>query len=210
MDKYRNFSELKRHEIEGIDYHIQVRKGSSGIAIIAPHGGGIEPGTVDIADQVAGKKHSFYCFKGTKKTGNADLHITSDKFDEPLALRIAEEADCVLTIHGCSGTEEVIFIGGKDIELKECLLDAMTQAGFTVRPTPRPGLEGEKPENICNRGRFGRGCQIELSEGLRMKMFDNLGCNLERRKKEAFFNFVAALRKALGSCLDAMNPVHQV
>ena len=48
MDKYRNFQELKRHEKEGTDYEICARKGSSGIAVMAPHGGGIEPGTMDM------------------------------------------------------------------------------------------------------------------------------------------------------------------
>ncbi len=62
------------------------RSGSSGILVMAPHGGGIEPGTGDIADGVAGQHHSFYCFKGIKKQGNRALHITSNRFDEPLAM----------------------------------------------------------------------------------------------------------------------------
>jgi phage replication-related protein YjqB (UPF0714/DUF867 family) len=51
-----------RHEKEGRDYEVHQRKGASGIAVIAPHGGGIEPGTMDIADSVAGEEHTFCCF----------------------------------------------------------------------------------------------------------------------------------------------------
>lgn len=67
MDKYANYDDLKQHEKEGEDYVILSREGYSGIAVIAPHGGGIEPGTVDIADGIAGGRHSFYAFKGIKK-----------------------------------------------------------------------------------------------------------------------------------------------
>jgi phage replication-related protein YjqB (UPF0714/DUF867 family) len=199
MDKYKNFNELRQHEKEGADYDIQMRKGISGIAVIAPHGGGIEPGTVDIADSVAGGEHGFYCFKGIKKGGNSDLHISSDKFDEPNGRRIAEEADFVLAIHGCSGTEEVIFIGGNDIEFRKRLSYALVQAGFIVKGEPRSGLEGTKPTNICNRGRTGRGGQIELSQGLREKMFEHLADGAGRRKRKEFFDFVAVLRKVLKS-----------
>ncbi len=197
MDKYRNFDELKQHERKGIDYEIQMRKGASGIAIIAPHGGGIEPGTFDIADSVAGCEHAFYCFKGIKKTGNADLHITSDKFDEPNGIRIAEEADFVLAIHGCSGATEVIFVGGNDPERRKRFSDAIAQAGFIAKDKPRSGLEGQKPSNICNRGKTGQGCQLELSEGLREKMFEDLRNEAGRGKSSVFFDLVAALRKAL-------------
>ncbi len=67
MDKYANYDDLKQHEREGEDYVILSREGISRIAVIAPHGGGIEPGTVDIADGTTGSKHSFYAFKGIKR-----------------------------------------------------------------------------------------------------------------------------------------------
>ncbi len=207
MDKYRNFNELKKHEKEGVDYAIQMRNGMSGIAVIAPHGGGIEPGTVDVADSVAGEEHCFYCFKGIKKTGNAALHITSDKFDEPNGVRIAETADVVLAIHGCSGTGEVIFVGGNDFELRKILSDSVAQSGFVTENNPRPGLKGTKPANICNRGRTCRGGQIELSKGLREKMFGGPASHVGRRKTQEFFDVVAALRKALDSYLAAVTPM---
>ena len=82
---------------------------------MAPHGGGIEPGTGDIADAVAGQHHSFYCFKGIKKQGNRVLHITSNRFDEPLAMTMVTNANWVLTIHGCRDVEPVVWVGGRDL-----------------------------------------------------------------------------------------------
>jgi phage replication-related protein YjqB (UPF0714/DUF867 family) len=62
---------------------------------MAPHGGGIEPGTIDIADNLAGCDYTFYAFKGLKKGGNNILHINNNTFDEPIALRVAQNADII-------------------------------------------------------------------------------------------------------------------
>jgi phage replication-related protein YjqB (UPF0714/DUF867 family) len=56
---YHSFSELSRRETAGLDYHIIKRVGGSGITVMSIHGGGIEPGTTEFADAVAGKMHSF-------------------------------------------------------------------------------------------------------------------------------------------------------
>jgi phage replication-related protein YjqB (UPF0714/DUF867 family) len=202
MDRYRNFQELKRHETEGTDYEICIRKGPSGIAVIAPHGGGIEPGTVDISDSVAGNEHTFYGFKGMKASGNAKLHITSDKFDEPKGIRIAEEAEFVLAIHGCIGDKDIIFVGGNDAHFRKILLNSITLAGFTAKESDQPDLKGIKPANICNRGRSGKGGQVEISGSLREKMFDNLSHGTEKEKSKVFNEVVAALRTALEKYLE--------
>jgi len=70
MDKYANFIELEQNEREGEDYTILLRKSNSNFAIIAPHGGGIELGTIDLADAVASNDHAFYAFKGIKENGS--------------------------------------------------------------------------------------------------------------------------------------------
>ena len=76
-DKYPDFETLSQHEISGVDYRILVRRATTGFSIVAIHGGGIEPGTSELADAVAGLEFSFYAFEGLKGSGNADLHITS-------------------------------------------------------------------------------------------------------------------------------------
>lgn len=68
IDAYKNFAELEQTEKEDEDYTIFYREVDSEIAVIAVHGGGIEPGTIDIADALAGCDYTFYAFKGLKKT----------------------------------------------------------------------------------------------------------------------------------------------
>ncbi len=197
MDKYKNYYDLKQHEREGKDYVILLRENTSRIAVIAPHGGGIEPGTVDIADGVAGSEHSFYAFKGIKKKGNAVLHITSNKFDEPKVVRIAENTDVVVSIHGYHGKYEMVFIGGKNHDLKEKIKYMLNKAGFHAEISTKPGLRGQHPENICNRCRSCEGVQLEISRGLREKMFDNLNRRSWRKKTSLYYIFVYTLREAL-------------
>ncbi|SPD71862.1 conserved hypothetical protein [uncultured Desulfobacterium sp.] len=200
MGRYKNFSELRTHEEEGMDYEIYVRKGLSGIAVMAPHGGGIEPGTTDIADSVAGNEHTFYCFKGIKPSGNSSLHITSSAFDEPKGIIVAEEADFVITIHGCSGKNDSIYIGGNDQNSIKRLSHELALAGFAVMDKPRPGLEGTKKTNLCNRGRTGRGVQIEISSGLRSKMLKQIDNDILNHNK-SFIVFIDILKHFLKNTL---------
>ena len=197
MDKYANFKALEQCETEGIDYEIQTRKGISGIAVITPHGGGIEPGTAEITDAIAGNEHAFYAFKGNKASGNMDLHITSTKFDEPRAVRMVKTADTVLTIHGCREAEEIAYLGGLNHDLMERIKKNLAQAGFRTAKSPVEKLQGTNPGNICNRSRTGRGVQLEISRGLRKKMFGRQPRSDTVKTTEVFNEFVSAVRNAI-------------
>jgi phage replication-related protein YjqB (UPF0714/DUF867 family) len=195
---YSSFGELSRHETEGIDYVILTREGPSSTAIIAPHGGGIEPGAADIADAVAADQHAFAAFKGIRKAGNAALHIRSDRFDEPTAVKTAEQARVVVTIHGCQGEEERVYVGGLNADLKRKIIDALKRAGFHAEESQKPGLGGKSRQNICNRCRTGQGVQIEITRGLRARMFEGLAKRSIRKKTETFYRFTRVLRDAIG------------
>lgn len=197
MEPYPDFAQLRRHEREGIDYIILHRAGSSGLLVMAPHGGGIEPGTCAIADAVAGRRHAFYCFKGIKPRGNSVLHITSDRFDEPLAGGMLRQAQWVLAIHGCRDEEPVVAIGGLDERRGTAVITALERAGIPARPSKRPGLGGRQPENVCNRGRSAAGVQLEISRGLRMRLFSDLDRRALRTRVPRFQHFVAALKECL-------------
>ncbi len=197
MDTYASYKELTQHETEGVDYVVLARKGTSPVAVIAPHGGGIEPGTADIADAVAADRHAFSAFKGIKKTGNAVLHIKSDRFDEPIAVRTAEQARMVVTIHGCRGQEDRVYVGGRNEDVKIRLIHALNQAGFHAEESLKPGLRGKSRRNICNRCLTGQGVQIEISKGLRTKMFERLFKRSIRKKTESFYSFVRVIRRVL-------------
>lgn len=208
MDRYASFAELTREECEGRDFVILVKTAPSAVVVMAPHGGGIEPGTVDLAHAVAGADYGFYAFQGIKPSGNAVLHITSDRFDEPRARRMARNADWVLTIHGCRGTASRVWVGGRDARRRGAFVAALQAAGFHAEESLRPGLRGINPNNICNRGRTGRGVQLELSEGLRREMFAPLRHRGHRNRARTltFHRFVAALRKTLAALEEAPRP----
>ena len=196
MDRYLSFEELKQGEPPD-SYIIHSQEGSSGVAILAPHGGGIEPGTLEIALGIAGTDHTFYAFEGQKPINNHDLHITSTNFNEPISKAIIEQAERVLVIHGCAGTREVVYLGGLDNELKEHLGIQLAIAGFQAEEPSSSELRGENPNNICNRGKNARGIQLEISTGLRTLMFEDLSRRGRKLTTPAFDLFVSSIRKAI-------------
>jgi phage replication-related protein YjqB (UPF0714/DUF867 family) len=142
----------------------------SRIAIIAPHAGGIERGTTRIARQLAGDEHSLYLFEGLKPSGNFDaLHITSCRFDEPSCIDLICRTDIVITVHGCVGLDERVYIGGLHDALKQRIAAAL-QAIDVDAPVNGHSFPATDPENICNRGRLGAGVQLEFSVGIRRRM----------------------------------------
>jgi phage replication-related protein YjqB (UPF0714/DUF867 family) len=204
-DKYPDFDTLSRNEVSGVDYGIHVRRARDGFAIVAPHGGGIEPGTSELADAVAAEEFSLYAFEGLKRSGNADLHITSTRFDEPMCLALLAPAAVVVTLHGedSDAPGEGVFLGGLDDDLGPIIGTALQAAGFAVSRHPDPRLQGREPENLCNRGTSGKGVQLELSRAVRREMFASLSREGRRCTTARFHDFVEAVRDVLTS---APNP----
>ena len=196
MDRYASFEELRQNEHED-HFQILCYEGTSGVAVMAPHGGGIEPGTTEIAKGVAGTEHTFYAFEGLKPSGNRDLHITSTNFDEPIGLKIARKAQRVVAIHGCSNKEKIVHIGGLDNDLKNKVAAGLSAAGFQVRESLESALQGTSPHNICNRSKNRCGVQIEVSSGLRHLMFESLSRKGRTRTKPTYRRFVSTLRRAI-------------
>jgi phage replication-related protein YjqB (UPF0714/DUF867 family) len=198
-DKYPDFDALSRNEQSGVDFRILVRQAGVGFVIVAPHGGGIEPGTSEIADDIAGEEFSFYAFEGLKSAGNADLHITSTRFDESMCLTLIGRSQVVITIHG-EHTEvdgEGVFVGGLDTRLGARLGTALKARGFSVRRHPDPRLQGLEPKNVCNRGKSGKGVQFELSRSVRKEMFSSLSKTGRKHPTAKFHAFVDAIRAVL-------------
>lgn len=200
LSKYTTYEELERHQKEGIDYRVHIRERNSGMAIIAPHGGGIEPGSMEIAREVAGLEHTFYGFEGIKATDNSDLHLTSKEFDEPRLASLVSKEEIVITVHGCEDEEEVVYVGGLHKALKQKVHTLLSHAGFRVRVSSNPRIGGRSPRNICNRGRAGAGVQLEISKGLRKQMFHDLKtCEGNNLKTNVFHRFVSALRNTIAA-----------
>ncbi len=190
------FLELSGGWREGKDYRIRLRPLPSLTAILAPHGGGIEPGTSEVADALAGDDFSLYCFEGLRAEGNWDLHIPSLHFDEKRCLELVKRSSQVVAVHGCCGEGVAIFVGGLDQALKTGAIAALLRAGFDAREdtTHHSGLDAH---TLCNRTLTGRGLQLEISLGLRRAMFAGLKQEERQRTKREFHLFVGAVRQAL-------------
>jgi phage replication-related protein YjqB (UPF0714/DUF867 family) len=195
-DRYRGFAELARHAREGRDYRRVVEGRGDQVAIVAPHGGGIEPGTSEIARAVAGREFGLYCFEGLRPEGNDELHIASHRFDEPTAVRLVGRARVVVAVHGCAGAHEAVYVGGLDRHLRERLIAVLRQAGFEAERATGD-LAGCYASNICNRGRSGRGVQLEITEGLRLVMFKGLTWHERQITTPVFDAFVDTARDVL-------------
>jgi phage replication-related protein YjqB (UPF0714/DUF867 family) len=168
------YADLARRHRRGIDYEVIVqRRAASSVAVVAPHGGGIERATSAIARALAGDDHNLYLFEGRLAERNFEtLHLTSHRFDEPDCLALVAQCEHVLTVHGCNARGELaepdpgVLLGGLDVALKARLAAALGAAGVPVL-TGAHRFPARHPDNICNRGRRRVGVQLELTGRLR-------------------------------------------
>jgi phage replication-related protein YjqB (UPF0714/DUF867 family) len=195
-DRYRSYAELARTEREGDDYRLVLQPRLSPVMVIAPHGGGIEPGTSELAQALAGEHRSLYCFEGLRTTGSARLHITSTRFDEPGCLQMLQQAHTAVALHGCDDVLPVVYVGGLHEPAAAHLCQQLVQAGFPAcrDTTHHAGID---PTNLCNRGQSGKGVQLEISRGLRQQFFAGLTRPQRQRVTPMFESFIATLSRAL-------------
>ncbi len=167
-NSYNGYADLCRQQVPRKDFEINISsRPESSVAILAPHGGAIERGTSQIAAAIAGEQFNLYLFEGMKPSQNYEtLHLTSHYFDEPSCLELISACSIVVTIHGCNGKEENIFLGGRNINLKTDLAIEFRKRNIAVQ-TKGHRYTGNHLDNICNRGLTRQGVQIELTDPLR-------------------------------------------
>ncbi len=171
-DKYRYFNELQNGEIEGIDYRICVKeRKESPVAIIAPHGGWIEPGTSEIAAAIAKNIHSLYFFEGLRNRPHRDLHIKSENFEEPKCLGLIKRCEIVVAVHGlkdkhCAKDVDV-YVGGRDNDLRNTICKGINDAGFQSEVVTTGRYAAVLSDNVCNKGKRSKGVQLEIAKRLR-------------------------------------------
>lgn len=166
-DTYANFAELCANEVYGLGYKIESKDNKSTVAIIAIHGGYIEAGTTQLARATSDLgSYNYYSFMGILKSGNTRLHITSTNFDENIARDLVAKSNLTISLHGCSGTDKVTYLGGLDTALGKQIEIALTSAGFIVKPSTSE-LNGTSLKNIVNNNLTGKGVQLEMTKGLR-------------------------------------------
>ena len=194
-DWYGNFVELSACEREGTDFLVTVKERDSGVLVMAPHGGHIEPGTSKIASFIAGSDFSTYHFDGLR-TGrkHCELHITSNKFDEPRALCVVAKSSVVLAVHGRADTQngvpdkDTVWVGGLDERLGSMIVRKLIDGGFKAAVVKSGPLAGQDRDNICNRGKKSRGVQLELPRDLRNRLLN---------KDEHMTKFAGLVRAAI-------------
>ncbi|MGA8944251.1 MAG: poly-gamma-glutamate hydrolase family protein [Thermoactinomyces sp.] len=201
MDRYQNIRQLAASEKIGEDYSISLYFARPEIAILAIHGGGIEPGTSELARAIAEPDWSFYDFRGERRKDNHRLHITSVHFDEPHALAMVANAMYVIAIHGAKGTGKAVYLGGRDRTLLGKVEAALSRSSFQVKASPNH-LQGTDPGNIINRGARKQGLQIELTAGLRARFFKGMNRAGRKHPTPLFNRFVQSVRAGISSMLE--------
>lgn len=195
-DRYCSFVDLQANTQSGVDYRIIIQERSSLLAVLAPHGGGIEPGTSEIARALAGERFSLYLFEGLRPEDGHALHITSTRFDEPGCLDLLMRIDTALTVHGCLGDVPLVYVGGRNLGMRYKILVALQGAGFQAEDD-NSHHPGNDPRNLCNLGRSGQGIQLELTDGLRRLMFAGLHRKGRQQVTPTFTALIQALQDAL-------------
>lgn len=178
---------LDRGYVPGRDFRIAFGDGDiARCLLIAPHGGGIEPGTSEVLRAVRDAGGwAWYEFAGFLRKGNKDaLHITSALFDEPTLLALLPRTNFVLTLHGAAETsDKVVYVGGNWDSGRATIIATINAAtaahGIQALEAPAH-LRGGEPTNLTNRGKFGHGIQLEFSRGARNLLFPP-DCSREAR-----------------------------
>ena len=236
MDKYGSMTDLyadpdnvegatygkrwKRHEWSQVLEEQGTDNPEIQTIVMAIHGGGIEPGTSEIALAAAGYHpatlnpstdgqgvHDFWLFEGLLPRGNDDLHVTASNYNEPIATELVQNAGRCLSLHGCTDTQAklsatypmgIIQIGGLDFAFQDLVLAELTAAGIRAEITTNPDLLGEDPQNIGNRTQAGGCVQLEMGTSYRASLFET---NTRPRRKHTtnaqFWLLVGALRRAM-------------
>jgi len=199
MDRFSHFADLEKQFTEGVHFRRTARDRGGTVLVLAPHGGGIERGTSELARSIAGGNLSLYLFEGLMPTARQSqaLHIASTRFDEPRCLKLIGRFEKALAIHGCRGREPKIYVGGKDNDLKDVLIAELGARGHPIQ-LGTGGLAGIFSTNICNRTCSGKGVQLELSNGLRRILFDDWRTRKSRKTTTNLFErLVSDIRDVL-------------
>jgi len=187
--------------------------------ILAPHGGGIEPGTSELCLAVAGYHpaslpqipaagvtYDYWMFEGLRDSGNPELHVTSTGCDDGVAVSLCAGSLNALALHGflprppgMSSGDQVVLAGGANTILADYLLEGLRRAGFDAREAGQHGeLNGDATCNIVNRTLLGIGAQLELSKPLREAMFtEHTRSQRKHTTTQLFWTFVTVCRDAL-------------
>ena len=93
--------------------------------------------------------------------------------------------------------DQVVHVGGLDLDLRQRIKDKLNDAGFTATGSASSHFAGLDLANICNLCGRGMGVQLEISRGLRSQMFLDLTPQGRKHPSKIFYRFVQAVRDAI-------------
>ena len=219
MAEPRSYAEiLQRGFVLGRDFRIAF--GDSKIELcllIAPHGGGIEPGSSEIMRAVVETGGwAWYELAGFLRKGNREaLHIPSADFDEPTLRSMLPQAGFVVAFHGASESgEPIVYIGGKwklgrqtvTASINEAFREHGIRAADAIGCGVVAHLWGLDNSNITNLGKRAEGIQLEFSRGARNLLFPPDSSREARGSRSGKLrplaaSINAAIKKLCGSAL---------
>ena len=201
-DKYKSMTELMSIVPAGTQWEIVTKNLYSDTLVTAIHGGGIEIGTSQLAEEVATESNKdYFSFLGKKSSNNSELHVTSTNYDEPTLFSMLRRSLYSVAIHGASGDDKVIYLGGADTTNKAIMKSELINAGFETQDAP-DNLAGLEPNNISNQTKR-KGCvQLELTTALRKSFFLNDDWSKANRSNRdnwtpTLFNLTTAITTAI-------------
>lgn len=168
-----------------------------GTVICAGHGGAVEPGTAELAIELAAAAENAVCWATLGHEGNGSaferFHPPSTAIDPgeyPLLGEIADRGfEHVLSIHGLAD-DDVIVGGGTDGETRQQVADRLDEAlSVPVIVASEGQYSGTHPENFVNwLAASGGGLQLELGPTARSDEAPELQSVLETVLAEEFSN----------------------
>lgn len=221
----------KRHP--AFDDELAARSDFGRTAVLAVHGGGIEPGTSELCLAAAGyhpaslavtpaggPTFDYWMFEGLRSNNNDDLHVTATHCDDWIAASLCAGARNVVSLHGTStqaaglpNNTELVLVGGRNAALRSALVTAFQNPdpGMVAIPATdaanHPTLSGTDPTNIANRTLTGTGAQLEITTPVRNQMFtENTRARRKHTTTTVFWSFVAAVRKAVAQ-IESGQPI---
>ena len=145
------------------------------LGLMAIHGGGIEPGTEEIARYVAYHSGaSLYIYAGRRSGGNLSLHRPSHdgRIEErALVVQFLKHVNTAISIHGHGRRQNRAYVGGLHQNMVQSFVElarpALSQYEWISDPKIIPsGLSGQSPSNVVNLPPA-KGMQLELPLKLR-------------------------------------------
>ncbi|MDO2944806.1 poly-gamma-glutamate hydrolase family protein [Staphylococcus epidermidis] len=205
-DKYQSMTQLEKETTEGVDWRKDTKNTGNQVLIVAPHGGSIEQGTTELTKALADKgNYDYYSFEGIRPKNNSELHVTSTHYDDPTLNQMIKNRTATVSIHGASGTEEIIYLGGPRSDLRNAIEKQLVGRGFTVKVPPEY-LGGQNNKNFINREDNNTGVQLELTTALRKAFFKNGDTSTKNRTNKE--NWTPTMEAFINALYEGINQTY--